>query len=569
MSVRSPLRGIVSLLCGALLLASCSGGEPTKTDGEAPKDAGNAPKTRDMLVVASQADVGQLSPVVYESAFDAYILSLISTPLVESEFDCSLKKLPGLAKSWEWSEDGTVIKMELRDDLTWEDGVKVTAEDIKFTYDLVADPAVGSPRLSHVEHLKPDARPKIIDPTHIEWHFTKAFDRDTQMSHIGLGLVPKHVFEGADRATLKGHEKINQPLSYGPWRLAKREENQRVVLEPNPNFTGPDYYKPKLNRVVFRVIREYAQRLVALETGEVDMMEQILVTDADRLREENPEIKLVRKGWRGSDYIAWNLSNELFKDIKVRKALASATDVDMMIGKLLTSKTGESYARRSVGTVTPALCGVHNDDIKPIGFDAERAKSALAEAGWKDTDKDGVLDKGGKKFEFTLLMNNGNKRRADVGVLFQDLMKQVGISVNIEMLETNAFNDRMSDRQYDAALAGWSAGLFVDPSALWKCDDTTTTPPKLTKFNFTGYCNPEVDALIEQGLSTPNPKDAAPIWKKVQEKIYDDQPYLFLWWMDEIVGINNRFENVHINVLSPLDRLHEWEVPEDKVKYDR
>ena len=99
---------------------------------------------------------------------------------------------------------------------------------------------------------------------------------------------------------------------------------------------------------------------------------------------------------------------------------------------------------------------------------------------------------------------------------------------------------------------------------MWHSD----TEDKKYPFNYTSYSNPEVDALIDRGLNTPDPKEAAPIWQEMQAKIYDDQPYLFLWWRDEIVGIDNRFENTEIDVLGLLNNLHKWEVPADKDKYD-
>lgn len=562
------IRSVLRLL-PALALAACSGGgasDAPATDGNAADPAKSAGgDTRDTLVVAYQSDIGYLNPVVYETAADSNVLQAITFPLYWPDFDCSIKKSPAWAKSWEWSDDGTVISMELRDDLTWEDGKPLTTDDLVFTYDLVADPKVGSPRTSHIEHLEPDGRPKVIDKTHIEWHFTHAFDRDTQMAHVALGAAPKHVFEGADRATLRGNENTNKPLSYGPFKLANWKPNESFVLEPNPNFTGPEEYKPHLNRVIFRIIPEYSTRLIELESGKVDMMEQILVEDADRLREEHPEIRLVRRGWRSMDYVAWNLSNPLFEDVRVRTALTHALDIDSMIEKLLTSKTGESYARRSIGTITPALCGVHNNDLEPLPKNVEKAKKMLAKAGWKDSDGDGILDKGGKKFSFTLSTNTGNKRRANTAVLIQAQLKEVGVEVNLEQAESNTFFQNLRKRDYEAALAGWSAALFVDPSSFWACDK----PEQKNEFNFTGYCSEEVDALIQKGLSTPNPKDAAPIWKEVQEKVYADQPYVFLWWQDEIVGIHERFENTTIDVLSNFNNLHEWEVPADKVKYKR
>lgn len=560
--IRSVLRLLPALALGAI---SCSGG--TAADAPTP-DGGDKPEasaTRDTLVVAYQSDIGYLNPVVYEASADANVLGNITFPLYDPVFDCSLKKRPGWAKTWEWSDDGKVLKMEMRDDLTWEDGKKLTVEDLKFTYDLVADPTVASPRSAHIEHMTPDGRPKIIDDTHIEWHFTRAYDRDTQMAHTGLGAAPKHIFGDADRATLRGNENINKPLSYGPFRLASWKPNESFVLEPNPNFTGPDEWKPKLNRVIFRIIPEYSTRLIELESGKVDWMEQILVEDADRLREEHPEINLMRRGWRSQDYVAWNLKNPLFEDKKVRHALAMALDVEGMIQKLLTSKTGESYARRSVGTITPALCGVHNNDIQPISQNVEKAKELLAGAGWTDSDGDGILDKGGKKFSFTLMTNTGNKRRSNASILIQSQLKDIGVEVNLEQIESNAFFQNLRKREYEAALSGWSAGLFVDPSPMWQCDK----PEQKNEFNFTSYCSEKTDALIAKGLDTPNPKDAAPIWKEIQAQVYEDQPYAFLWWMDEIVAVHSRFENTTVDILSNLNRLHEWEVPPDKVKYKR
>lgn len=544
------------------MLGCGGGGKATLVD----PDAEGAAQTRDTLVIAYQSDIGNLISVVSETSADSDILTNLSFPVVDSEFDCALKPQPGMATSWEWSEDGKVLSMTLRKDLTWEDGTPVTAHDIAFTYDLVADPMVASARISAIERMVPDARPKVVSDERIEWHFTEAYDRDTQLAHATtLTLVPRHVLSSADRATLRGHEMGKRPLSYGPWRLADWKPNSTIVLEPNPNFTGPEDQKPKLNRVIFRILPEYSTRLIELESGKVDMMQSITVADADKLREKNPDIRLVRRGWRSNDYIAWNLQHEIFQDVRVRRALAHAVDIDGMIDRLLTSKTGERYARRSVGTVTPELCGAHNDEIVPYAHDPEKARQLLAEAGWTDSNGDGILDKNGKPFEFTLSTNTGNKRRADIQVLVQAQLERIGVKVHLEKQESNAFFENMRKKRFDAAVAGWSAGLFIDPTPLWHCD----TDERKYEFNFVSYCNPEVDALMEKGLRTPDPAEAAPIWQEVQARIYEDQPYLFLWWQDEIVGIHERFVNAKIDVLSALNDLHEWEVPADKVKYKR
>ncbi len=565
LSVLSAL-SLAALGGGLALTQGCSGGS---SSGPAVEADGRA----DMLVIPWQSDIGQLTPGVSESAADGYIMQMINYPVVDAAFDCSLKKAPGIVTEWEWSEDGTVLAMTLRDDITFSDGHPLTAEDVEFTYDLVRDPVVASPRVSFVDRMVDGKDPLVIDDHHIEWHFTQAYDRDTQMSHASsVPIIPKHIMEGADRASLRGHDYSRNPMSTGPWKLAEHDPNVRIVMEPNENFTGPAEDRTKLKRVVFQIIPEYNTRLLKLQAGEVDLMESILVSDADALRENHPEINLVKRGYRSNDYVAWNLSNPLFQDVRVRRALAHGTNVDDIIGKLLTSSDGTAYARRSVGTITPELCGVHNDSITPLSYSQEEARRLFAEAGWTDSDGDGILDKDGEKFEFTLTTNTGNSRRAQSSVFIQSNLAEVGVKINIEQLESNTFFENLRLKDYEAALAGWSAGLFVDPSGLWHSDVVCAEgqedcTPKKYEFNFTGFSNARADELIDQGLRTPIPEEAAPIWMELQQVIYDEQPYMFLWWQNEIVGVSDRFENTEIDLLSPYGHLQRWSVPADRVKY--
>jgi peptide/nickel transport system substrate-binding protein len=541
-----------------LAMMACTGG----TAVTAPAD-GDAER-RDTLVVAWGSDVGSLLSVVASTVNDTTIIEALNMPTIATDFDCSIKKLPGVATEWSWSEDGKTLAMTLRDGLTFSDGHPVTSEDLAFTYELIADPLVSTPRAGFVERMTPEGRPRIIDATHVEWLYTQAYDRDAQMAEVAIEILPKHLLMGADRATLKGHPFNKAPIGHGPWMIAKYEPNERLVLEPNPNFTGPEEMRPRLNRIVFKIIPEYATRLLELQNGEVDFMEAITVADADMLRRNNDNINVVRRGWRSTDYLGWNLTNPMFADVRVRKALAMSVNIDDMIAKLLTSsENGEVYARRAVGTVTPELCGVHNDDIVPVPFDLAGAKALFAEVGWTDSNGDGVLDKDGKDFEFTLITNNGNKRRADAAIRLQSAFKDAGVKMNIEKLEFNAMIERLHGREYQAVLGGWAAALFVDPASMWHSD----RPDRKYEFNYGSYSNPRADELIELGLATPEPEKAAPIWKELQQVIYDDQPYLFLWWMDELEGLDKRFETYQIDVLSNLHDLHDWEVPPDKVKY--
>ncbi len=548
------------------LAATCCKTEQPPSIGTAP--AAETAKVdekpgKDTLVIAVQADAESFVSVVAQSANDNAIYSNLFLALTDSEFDCRLTQPPGLAERYERAEDGMSITYWLRKDIKWSDGQPVTAADVAFTYDLVADPKVASPRLEHVEFMKPDARPRVLDDYTVRFEFTRAYDSITQFSHCGLEIMPKHILEKYDRGSLRATEFDANPVVSGPWRVGTWKKGESLELVPNENYTGPN--PAKLGRVIFKVIPEYAARLIELENGSADMIENFQnLDDIGRMEKEHPEIKMYRRGWRFMDYLGWNLRDPLFKDATVRRALTSAVNRDKIIADLLTLPSGEKLGTPAVSTITPALCDYTTEGvITPIPFDPAKAKEMLASAGWTDTNGDGILDKGGKPFRFTLLRNTGNARREKAAIIVQANLKDIGIDAQIEQVESNQFFERLRKKDFQAALAGWSAGLFVDPSTIWHSD----TPGKKYEFNHVSYSNPKADELMDRGLSLPNLQDQIPVWQELQKIIYEDQPYTFLYWRDEVVGVHGRFHDVDCSILSYIKDLNEWWVPESQVKY--
>jgi peptide/nickel transport system substrate-binding protein len=575
------------------LLLACSGDttpEPpaltnTATPANAPPEKTWDGVQRDTFVKGEIADTNNMVYIVGESVSDQDVVYFTNMGGFDSDFDCEVKLKPQFYKSYKFSDDGLVLTIETNPSFSWYDGKPVTADDMAFTFQLIADPVVTSPRLNQTEHLEPGS-PTVIDATHLEFRFKNVYDRNTMLMHSDTVMVPKHVLEHADRASLRGND-INSkdPMENGPFKMVKWERGQQVVLEANDKYTGPAEYKPKIKRVILRTIPEYATRLIELETGGIDMMDGLTIADVDRLRKEHPEISLYRRGWRLQDYIAWNLldqadykrqvaatpkgkqvdlskvkPNALFGDKKVRTALAYGVDMDKIIKDILTSESGEAYARPAIGTITPSLCNAYNDQVKPLGHDPEKAKALLAEAGWKDTDGDGIVDKDGKKFSFTLTTNAGNARRNKATIIIQAELKDIGVEVRLEQIEGNTFFERLRKKDFEASLSGWSASLQLDPTDLWHSGSQY-------QFNFTSYSNPEVDKLIEQGMSEPDPAKSNAIWRDLQAKIYEDQPYLFMYWWDDTVAVHKRFHDVSPNILSEVVNYWNWWVPADEVKY--
>ncbi len=456
-----------------------------------------------------------------------------------------------------------------------------------FTYELAADPDVGSPRAAFIERMDPEARPRIVDDHHLEFVFTTAYDPSTMLAHaFGIEIMPEHALRDADRKALKGHAYNQQPVAYGPWQVASREPGQTVVLEPNPAYTGPEEWSPRLRRVVLKILPDPAMRLIELKAGTVDMVTSLEVEDAQRLAAEHPEIQLLRRGWRAMEYVGWNNidgtryralldaagegeppdsttagPHPLLGDPAIRRALTMSINVDRAMEDLLGSKAaGEIYAMRAVGTISPALCKHHSADLAPLPYDPASARRILADAGWIDNDDDGVLDKDGRSFSLELLVSAGNPRRERIALLVQDALKKQGVDLRVTTLDFNAYLDRAIHKDFDALVGGWSASLFVDPTSKWH-----SGPEHV--YNFVSYADQQADELITQGLSQPDPVLAAQTWRSLQERIYQDQPYTFLWWVDEIVAVDGRFHDVQVHPSSPLYHLHEWWVPADEVKY--
>jgi peptide/nickel transport system substrate-binding protein len=270
----------------------------------------------------------------------------------------------------------------------------------------------------------------------------------------------------------------------------------------------------------------------------------------ERLRRENPEIRILPRGWRFMEYVAWNNRDPLFSDPRVRRALTMCIDCDLLIQVLLTGG-GECFGRPCTGSVTPELCGACNDTIEPLPHDVKAARAILNDLGWMDSDGDGVLDRDGTPFSFTLKTSAGNPRREQACVLIQAQLKEAGFEVELEQLEGMVLFEQMCAREFQAALGGWSAGLYVDPRSFWHSGDEYV-------YNFTSYSNSAVDELIARGEGETDPEAANAIWHEMQELIYDDQPYTFLYWVNNLMAIHQRFEGVEANLLTPLYGLERW-----------
>lgn len=498
--------------------------------------ASSQPVYGGQLVIGIPRDVDTFNPLFSESIFAQEITHLMQLGLAdlnaESEFT------PELAASWDHSPDNMSLIYHLRRDALWSDGVRITAWDVKFTFDVMMDPQAKSAKRAMADFVEAVT---VVDSFTVKIDFTEAYPY--QVFDTAGEILPRHILENVDRSTLHSHPYGRNPLSSGPFKLKKWATQQYIELVPNEHYFAG---RPYLDKVVFKIVPNTTSLLNQLQTGEIDMMIGVPPAEVERLGQSNPRVKIYPVSGRVYYYLGYNEALPQFASKKVRHALTLALERGKIIDALL-----YGYGRPCIGPIPPMLPWAYNDQITPLPYDPNQAKQLLAQAGWTDTDGDGWVDRDNNNFEFTIKTDAANQVKSDLAVIIQDQLKKVGVKVNIELVEWTTYLQHLKERKFDAQIGGWSSSLYVDPTPIFHSSATDL-------FNYGSYANAEVDRLIEQGRGELDRHKAAKIWKELQEVLYEDQHYTFLFWIDRVVAINDRISNAQPVPLSSLYDLETW-----------
>lgn len=498
--------------------------------------SGQQPSQGGVMIIGVSEDVDTFNPLYGESVSAQEITHLLLLGLADLNEKAEFE--PELAERWEHSTDFLKLTYFLRRGIHWSDGEPVSAYDVKFTFDLLKDTLVASPRAGVTEFIK---NVFVVDSFTVTFEFTEAYP--AQIFDTAGEILPEHLLKNVDRKELRMNNFSYSPVSSGPFKLQRWEKQQFIELVPNEQFFGD---RPFLDRVVFKIVPDQTSLLMQLESGEVDMMYSVPPVDATRLKEKNPQLEFHHISGRLFYFIGYNQKNSLFKSVKVRRALTLAIDCQTMIDALL-----YGYGSKCFGPLPPIVPWAYTEQVNELLFNPDQSRQILQQEGWIDSDHDGLLEKEGKKFEFDLIVSTGNQLMSDVAVVVQNQLKKIGVQVNIGMLEWNSFIDRLQSHNFDASLGGLSSSYYIDPTPVFHSSATEL-------FNAVSYANPEVDRLIEAGRSEMNQQKASLIWKEFQQKVYDDQPYTFLFWLDKAAGVNKQFRNVTPLALSSLYNLEKW-----------
>ncbi len=498
------------------------------------------------LVVGIKGDASTLLPVTAVGVTSQQVYSLLFLTLTTTNPDFSHG--PGLAKSWEFSEDQLQITFHLNDNVFWHDGVKTTAHDVKFSFERQRDPKVAWSAIKWKDHI---SKCEVIDDFTVKFYFTKKYPYQLMDAAVGA-IMPKHILGNVPPGELKNHSFGQNPIGNGPFKFKLWKRNDRIEIVANEKYhTG----RPPLDRIIFRIITDEDQLAHSLKIGEVDFVEALAVSKIPRLNKESSLVAHVVDS-RSYTYLAWNLRNPLFTSKKVRHALTMSINRKEIIDSHL-----KGFGEICKGPVSPILAA-SNPNLPEFPFDPQKARDLFAAEGWRDTDGDKILDKDGKKFSFVLKTNKGNSIREKIVVQIQDMLKQVGVEVKTNIMDAPVMFAQLKKKEFEAVVVGWSVSLKTDMTTLWHSKQANTE-----SFNFTSYSNPDFDKYNDTAVMEPDALKAQELWWKAQEVIVQDQPYTFLFVPKDINWVHKRFQNVQMETVGWHINLEQWWVKKADRKY--
>lgn len=531
---------IVLLLC----LVGCDQGQMVlPAEGDAAR-----PVHGDTFIEASIGEPSNLLPVLSSDSASSDINRLVYNGLIR--YDKNLQLEGELAESWDISEDQLTFTFHLRRDVTWHDGAPFTSADVLFTYQMYINPEVPT---SYAEDFLQVASAEAPDPFTFRVTYQKPYA--PALESWGTAIHPKHLLEGQDvtKSALS-----RSPIGTGPYRFVKWDAGEKIELLANQ-----DYFEgqPYIHRVVYRVIPDTSTQFLELQAGGLDLMGLTPIqyqtqTDTPAFTRKFNKYRYLSFSYT---YLGYNLTRPLFQDVRVRQAISYAIDKQEIIDGVLLG-----LGHVATGPYKPDTW-VYNANVKRYAYDPEQARTLLAEAGWADSNGDGVLDRNGETLAFTIVTNQGNDLRSKTAEIIQRRLKEVGITVDIRIVEWATFlKEFIFPGNFDATILGWSGGPEPDQFNIWH--SSKTAPREL---NFVRYTNQEVDDLLEQGRRTFDQDKRKQIYDRFQEILAEEQPYTFLYVGEALPAVARRFRGIEAAPAGIAYNFIKWWVPKSEQKYTR
>ena len=464
---------------------------------------------KEKLIIAQDGEPKSLDVHQGNDGFSLRANKLIYSRLVESDGDMNI--LPGLAESWEQIDDRT-MQFKLRKGVKFHNGYDFTAEDVKFSFERMAN----SPRIAFV--LPPIEKVEVVDDYTVNIVTKTPFGPLlAHLSHPALGIVSKKLLT-EDEQSFKDH-----PIGTGSYKFKEWVPGDSLTLEKNE-----DYFDKKngLKYIVFKNIVEASNRTIGLETGEIDISISVSSVDENTIK-NNPKLQLITKPSISYSYVGMNTQKTPLNDVRVRKAIAMGVNRDIIIDSVLMGAVEKANSLLGPGVVG------YSKDTKPFEYNPEEAKKLLNEAGYETLD--------------LVMVTSNNDLRKQMAEIMQAQLKEIGINIKIEILEWATFLNTTGSGKSDLFMIGWSNS---SGDADYGLTPMLHSSMKGNSGNRSFFDNKEFDTLLEEGKVELNPEKRAEIYAKAQDVMNREVPILPIYFMPASAGIRKEVKGF---VQSPIN----------------
>lgn len=508
-----------------ILLVACNNAVSPPTAAVSTR-ASVSPSNSKYFIISSFADAINLNPLVASDGASHEIIDFVYDRLID--LDEEKNPLPHIVSSWKVSPDGKTWTFTVKKGIKWHDGVPLTAEDIVFTIESMRNPRVNCPYSSRFDLVK---KVELLD----KYKFRLTL-RETYAPFLTLlayvSPVPKHLLENWDPSDMRNSPISRKPVGTGPYKFVEWASGEHIVLTRNPDYWKEKYH---IDGVYFKVVPSQDTQFVQIKTGEIDILDGLTPEQYIQLQKESTnQINLYRYLSSYYCYMGINLKCELFKDKKVRQALAYAINKRVITDKLL-----KGFATPAYSPIYPTMKKWHNKNVRKYEYDPQKARQLLKQAGWSFNKRKGYYERNGKLFEFTLTTNKGNPVREKMLVIIQQNLREVGIKVTPKILEWSIFLKRVDQGKMDAWILAWGGGS-LDPDSITYSNFLSNRTPQQGGHNYSYYSNPQVDELLTKARETMDTEKRKKLYFRFQEIIAEDLPMIFIYYRDNLVAVNKR-----------------------------
>lgn len=499
----------------------------------------------DWLMMAFGSNIRTLTPLVSADAYSSEVQQYVLESLLVRNPD-TLEWNGLLAEDWSTSADGLTITFALRRDITFSDGEPLTAKDVEFTFDFIMNEAIAAPRSR--AYLSRMERVTALDDYHVEFVFKEPYFNSLQLAG-SLQIMPEHFYGRFLDDPQTFNESRGLLLGSGPFRLANPEgwspDAGVVELVRNPRYWGP--VSASFDRIVWRIIENDSARLTTFRNGDIDVYSarpreyQTLLDDKDITeRSQNFEYMSPTAGY---SFIAWNQERggekTIFADKRVRMAMSMLTDVDRVLEEIFLG-----YGQPAASPFMPGSAQ-HDQANEAIGYNIKKARELLLEAGFQDSNNDGVLETpDGENFEFSLTYFQDSDDTRRMVLFLRDLYARSGIIMKPNPTEWSVMVENIQQKNFDAITLAWTSGIEIDIYQMFHSSQTVEGGD-----NFINYRNPELDAIIDAARGEVNEEKRMNLWHQAEKILVQDQPYTFLFRRNTMAFIDRRIHNLEKTAL--------------------